>query len=73
MKKLIKCLLYFFVIGLIYLNISLYHQPNFDFVDGQIINKDVYHQLHFLKKVLNEGAGEEMQQLFPEGFIFIRS
>lgn len=56
------------MLGLVYLNARLYYQPKF-----QNCNVDVYHQLQFLKTQLQEGAGEEMQQLFPEGFLFIHA
>lgn len=60
MKNLLKCVLYIFLFGLFYLNCSLFYQPDFIKIDGQVINKGVYHQLQFLKAALNAGAGKEM-------------
>ena len=62
-----------FVLGIAYLNYSLYYQPTFKATDRGIYNEEVYHQLNFLKEALQNGAGDEMQSLFPEGFVFINS
>ena len=54
-----------------YLNVSLYYQPDFQEENSVFYNKNVYNQLSFLKSELRAGAGHKMQQIFPEGFIFI--
>ncbi|MEZ4886330.1 MAG: hypothetical protein R3E32_16460 [Chitinophagales bacterium] len=68
--KLIPVLL---LLGIIYLNYSLYYHPTFKATDRGVYNEDVYQQLNFLKFALRNGAGDEMQSLFPEGFVFINS
>ncbi len=54
-----------------YLNISLYYQPRFENIDGKEINADLLGQLKFLEKELHNGAGGEMQGVYPEGFVFM--
>ncbi|MFZ2901043.1 MAG: hypothetical protein WA004_20600 [Saprospiraceae bacterium] len=61
-----KLLLILTATGIGYLNYSLYYQPRF-----QSYNADVYHQLKFLQAQLDDGAGDRMQNIYPEGFIFI--
>jgi len=58
---------------IIYLNYSLYYAPTFKKIENVEYNEDVYHQLQFLKSELQNGAGDEMQSIFPEGFVFINS
>src|SRR4051812_5386030 len=38
--------------------------------DEAHIRDDVLPQLRFLRTALDNGAGEEMQRLFPEGYFF---
>ncbi len=75
MKKTIitflKALLLFATFYLLYLNIKLYYQPTFKNINGTIINRDVYYQLQFLKQTIKNNAGTEMQNIYPEGFIFL--
>ena len=73
LKILFKSILFILIIAVFYLNIGLYHKPEFKEIDGEAYNLDVYHQLLFLKETLRNGAGGEMQKLFPEGFIFINT
>jgi hypothetical protein len=49
----------------------MYHQPNFSVEDGAEVNTDVVHQLNFLNRQLESGAGEEMQTMYPEGYFFM--
>ena len=75
MRKLLKtfaksfCIL--LLIGIFYLNLSLYSSSDFVYTQQGTYNEDVYHQLQFLKSELHNGAGHKMQKIFPEGFIFI--
>lgn len=73
MKLALAFILTLPIIILIYLNSSLFYTPSFSKSDGSIYNTDVYKQLQFLKIKLRNGAGEEMQRVFPEGFIFINA
>jgi len=73
LKRISKPIFLVVIIGLLYLNLSLYYSADFDTTKQGIYNKDVYHQLQFLKSELHNGTGNDMQRLFPEGFIFINS
>lgn len=56
----------------LYINVKLYDIPTCDFGSKGRINIDVLKQLHFLRRMLREeNAGEEMQFLYPEGYVFI--
>lgn len=75
LRLLIKIILAFLTLVIIIFNYQLYYQPEFEKsnLDGIKFNKDVYNQLSFLKIKLREGAGKEMQQIYPEGSVFITS
>lgn len=69
-----KIILFPFLLIILYLNISLYYQPSFATTIDQSYNQSVYFQLQFLKDALkNQNAGGAMQQLYPEGFVFINA
>lgn len=63
---LVKSIFLVAIVGIAYLNISLYYKPQF-----VSYNKAVYHQLKYLQGKLHQGAGAEMQALYPEGFVFM--
>jgi hypothetical protein len=72
---IIKRLVQFFVILpallLLYINGGLYYSPNFKTEGQSVYNQDVLSQLRYLKNELhNNQAGQKMQALFPEGFVF---
>ncbi len=78
MKKFFKITFSIFlgicVTLLLYTNIRLGYSPDYESTDYGIVNKDVIHQLYFLKQELHQNqAGEKMQQLYPEGFLFIHA
>lgn len=77
MRKLLneisKYIFFFLLVGMLYLNLSLYYSTDFKTTKQGIYNTDVYAQLQFLKSELHNGAGTDMQRLFPEGFVFINS
>ena len=62
-----------FSVGTVYINIKQYYQSTFVTKNESVYNQDVYKQLQFLKEALRNGAGEDMQNIFPEGFIFINA
>lgn len=69
MLKYLKLTLLFFVLSiLLWINIKLYYPP-------QIFEKeDIVLQLNFLEKELKEEhLGDEMQKIFPEGFVFVNA
>ena len=63
------------IIVILAFNYSLYYNPNFkkNTSTASTYNESVFKQLTHLKSELDQGAGEEMQSIFPEGFIFIYS
>ncbi len=56
-------------IFLITLNLRLYHPGNESYSPPNL-GADVIAQLRFIRSALDRGAGEQMQQLFPEGYFF---
>lgn len=65
-----------FLVLLLYglrLNVKLYHRPLFKTTTAGSYNQDVYFQLQHLKGELAQGAAEEMQRLYPEGYVFLIS
>lgn len=57
------------VIGILLLNVRLYLPPASNYTHERL-GDDVIAQLHFIRSALQEGAGPQMQQLFPEGYFF---
>ncbi|RAK67084.1 hypothetical protein DLM85_12870 [Hymenobacter edaphi] len=55
---------------LLYLNAALYYRPHYFDVGGQRLNADVLAQLRHLQERMHQGAAADMQELFPEGFVF---
>ncbi len=57
---------------ILYFNLKLYSAPDFNH-QGEVTN-DVVKQLNFLENELkNENLGIRMQQIYPEGFVFIHA
>ena len=77
MKKFFKltftAFLLLFFGYIVYLNIALYYKPSFTQVERSTINTDFLHQLQFLEKEMHNGAADEMQNTYPEGFVFMHS
>ncbi|MCB0654090.1 MAG: hypothetical protein KDC85_22615 [Saprospiraceae bacterium] len=69
LKNIHKALLGFFILAVLFLNIKLYHRPDF----REHYNVDVYRQLSWLKEKMHNGSAYEMQELFPEGFVFLNA
>lgn len=62
------------LVGLVlYFNAAFYYSPDFETGNGGTWNKDVYQQLSHLKAKMHTGAAVEMQQLFPEGHLFMNA
>jgi len=62
------------VIFILYLNVALCDEPVCFPAQNGLVNADVLKQLHFLRRMLHEeNAGEEMQLLYPEGYVFIHA
>ncbi|GAB2960089.1 hypothetical protein GCM10027048_29470 [Hymenobacter coalescens] len=58
---------------LLYLNAVLYQQPATVAVAGQRLDADVLAQLRYLRGPLHDGAAQDMQELYPEGFVFLNA
>ncbi|RFP64454.1 hypothetical protein D0N36_14135 [Hymenobacter lapidiphilus] len=56
-----------------YLNVRLYHRPDFSPENGRPINRDVVAQLRFLRGPMHAGAGQQMQSIYPEGFVYLNA
>lgn len=70
MKKIFNIFLLLFALFLLQLSIRLYYKPIFKQTAQGFSNQDVKAQLAFLKTALENGVGEEMQQIYPEGLVF---
>ena len=69
--KILSLLIIYFVLVF---NYSLYYNPNFVEDKKKAYNENLYYQLQFLKEELHQKqAGKQMQDIFPEGFMFINS
>lgn len=75
MKVVFKIIAYLILlpilIALLVINIRLHQTPSNENIVKQSANKEVLAQLKYLKAELKAGVGQEMQSIFPEGFIFI--
>ncbi|MFK8165138.1 MAG: hypothetical protein AB8H12_22020 [Lewinella sp.] len=75
--KILKACCKLFVLTLagvlLYFNASFYFSPDFEDAGNGMYNEDVYHQLRHLKGEMHNGAASEMQQLFPEGHLFMNA
>ncbi|WP_426492965.1 hypothetical protein [Hymenobacter sp. 102] len=58
---------------ILYLNGKLLYAPSLKPVQGRPINQEVVAQLQFLRGSLRAGAGEQMQALYPEGFVYLNA
>lgn len=72
--KALKLLLSFFVLLLVgyvlYLNVKLYYRPAYSLAGA---NLDLQKQWRFLKDKMHAGEDRKMQQLFPEGYMFMNA
>lgn len=61
-----------FIAFILYVNVALYNAPVCDPSQQGFVNVDAWKQLQFLKRMLQEeNAGDEMQLMYPEGYVFI--
>lgn len=72
-KRIIALLISLFLIGVAAFNIRLYYQPTFVQHGPCQLNQDLIHHLSHLKEKLHAGAASYMQQLYPEGFVFLNA
>jgi len=72
-KKIIALFITLFLIGVAAFNFRLYYQPTFLQHGPCQLNQDLIHHLAHLKEKLHAGAASDMQQLYPEGFVFLNA
>lgn len=70
-KICIKVPIGLFLLYILQLNMALYHRPLFKQEGRSLYNVDVYAQLQFIKQCLEKDAANKMQQIYPEGFLFM--
>ena len=74
MRRLLQLLLVAVLLLAGYLNVRLFYRPDFaPDAAGRAVNQDVVAQLRFLRGPMHNGAGAEMQQLYPEGFVYLNA
>ncbi len=61
------------MILVVYMNFSMLYEPKFEQENEATYNYSVYTQMRFLKTKMHDGAGPDMQKLYPEGFIFLNA
>ncbi|HEX8426365.1 hypothetical protein [Hymenobacter sp.] len=55
------------------MNYRLYYQPQMVRIAGRPLNQDLLGQLRFLKTRMHQGAAEDMQQVYPEGYVYLNA
>ena len=70
LKRTLALLLAVILIGVIAFNIRLYYHPTYT---ASALNQDLLHQLAHLKEELHGGAANDMQRLYPEGYVFLNA
>ncbi|MBT9391715.1 hypothetical protein KLP40_00955 [Hymenobacter sp. NST-14] len=73
MRRVLQAFLVLVLLVLGYLNVRLFYRPDFTPAAGSPLNQDVVAQLRFLRGPLHHGAGAQMQQLYPEGFVYLHA
>jgi hypothetical protein len=72
--KLIFSLIILIIIAiLIFINSKLYFTPDTKVIEGDTLNVETLIQLRTLRQSLDKGADIEMQEIFPEGYMFINA
>lgn len=61
-----------FTIGILlfYVTIKIYSVPIFSKVENDVVNVSVLQQLNYLNAALKNGAADQMQKIYPEGYFF---
>ena len=72
--KLITSFILILLSGIVlYINTAVYYKPAIQVIDQDTVNMDVLHQLRHLRHAMEAGAADDMQQLYPEGYIFMHA
>lgn len=77
LKKIIKIIISIIfvspVIYILFINFKLYHTPNLTFKNNISYNSEQLKHLRHLQEKIKNGAGSDMQQLYPEGYVFMNA
>lgn len=73
MRIIVNILLLPFVVYLLVINAKLYYHPKFEAAEKGFVNRDLKELLFHLKMEMRHGAANEMQGVFPEGFVFMNA
>jgi hypothetical protein len=73
LKFSISLVLLLLLSAVIYLNQAVYYTPSIKVLEGNTVNMDVLRQLRHLKHEMKDGAANDMQRLYPEGYIFMHA
>lgn len=58
---------------IIWINCNLYYTPKVLAVGRDSVSEDLLYQLRGLKAQIENGADEEMQEIYPEGYVFLNA
>ncbi len=73
-KIIISLLLCIAIAFILYLNCGVYYDPVMvRRGDHVLVNRDVLEQLQFLKGRMHAGAAQDMQKIYPEGYVFMQA
>lgn len=61
------------LITIVIINARIYYHPEIRIVGQDTINTDVLKELRGLKSALDNNADLEMQEIYPEGYLFINA
>lgn len=70
LKYLFSILSLIFIVYLSYINVKLFYKPEIKQYKNELYNNDVLKQLNFIKTKVDNHLGEDMQQIYPEGYFF---
>jgi len=77
MNRLLRIVLTLFCVAVLalscFINWRLYYQPELSQSDSDTIDYDVLCQLRYLRDALEQGADVEMQNWYPEGYMFFNA
>jgi hypothetical protein len=72
-KTIISIILLLPVIYLCFINLKLYYSPNFTTKNNITYDSEQLKHLRFIQEKMNQNAAIEMQNLYPEGYVFMNA
>ncbi|MEM9847809.1 MAG: hypothetical protein AAF847_07955 [Bacteroidota bacterium] len=73
LKSLLLLPIVLMLLWIVFINIKLHDQPKFVEDGDGIRNVAVLHQLNHIGKTIENGAAQDMQRIYPEGFLFLHA